>query len=311
MNGITSSYLDELVQCVEVWTAQCVALAITGGRPDDSDNQPYEFEWQKHPIRSVADFERHVDEVGFVVRGIAAIHGSAFSTFALDVDRDEGRADFDWLTEHGYVTDADLIIDSPGGVHIVYRHDVRLGEGTVQHPVGKPAQVILDGFTGPRGDGSLHVTLRGRGGANVTKVPPTVRPATGERYISRSGWEWNPQALPDWFRLPQRPAPEVRRLVEVPRLGSKTRYAEAALTDELGILVGTVKGGRNDQLNVSALKLGSLCAVGVLDVERVLMALYEASVSNGHVADKGDAATWATIKSGMAAGMRTPRQVTA
>jgi hypothetical protein len=137
VDSITTPYLDELVRGVEAWAAQGVSLAITGGRPDDSDNQPYEKEWQKHPIRSVADFERHVDEVGFDVRGIAAIHGAAFGTFSLDMDRDEGRADFDWLMANGYVTDTDLVIDSPGGHHIVYQHDQRLAEGHVRHPDGR------------------------------------------------------------------------------------------------------------------------------------------------------------------------------
>ncbi len=65
--------------------------------------------------------------------------------------------------------------------------------------------------------------------------------------------------------------------------------------------------GRNNQLNISALSLGTLVGNGSLGAEIVQRDLFLAATANGHVAKHGIAQTQATIESGLNAGAKKPR----
>jgi putative DNA primase/helicase len=85
-------------------------------------------------------------------------------------------------------------------------------------------------------------------------------------------------------------------------------YAEAALDGEIKILLGTTKG-RNDALNVAAVRLGGLVGAGVLSESMVSSALEQAAHGNGYVQKDGLGSARATIQSGLEAGRHSPRDL--
>jgi hypothetical protein len=66
--------------------------------------------------------------------------------------------------------------------------------------------------------------------------------------------------------------------------------------------------GRNNALNHAAWTLGHWVAAGALDQREVEDALYGAAERNGLVSDPKDGPrkTWATIRSGLSAGLQRP-----
>src|SRR4029079_11422398 len=82
-------------------------------------------------------------------------------------------------------------------------------------------------------------------------------------------------------------------------------YAGAELAQEIGAVASAEEGKRNDQLNRSAFSLGQLVAAGLLNSERVEGALLAAAIGSG----LGQQEAIATIKSGLDAGSRHPREV--
>ena len=89
--------------------------------------------------------------------------------------------------------------------------------------------------------------------------------------------------------------------------GEYAAYASKALADELAKLARTPAHdpGRNNQLNKSAKALGELVGAGVLDRGIVEAALYGVAMSIG----LGEAETRTTIRSGIEAGIKEPRQL--
>jgi hypothetical protein len=63
---------------------------------------------------------------------------------------------------------------------------------------------------------------------------------------------------------------------------------------------------RNAALNHAAWTLGRWVAAGALEQAEVEDALYAAAERNGLVADDGPRQCWATIRSGLAAGLQQP-----
>jgi hypothetical protein len=64
--------------------------------------------------------------------------------------------------------------------------------------------------------------------------------------------------------------------------------------------------GRNTALNGAAWMLGRWIAAGALEQTEVEEALYGAAGANGLVADDGERQCWATIRSGLGAGLQEP-----
>ena len=86
-----------------------------------------------------------------------------------------------------------------------------------------------------------------------------------------------------------------------------TAYCQAALRSELERLGATAKGERNDQLNRAAFSLGQLVPSGGLDQGSVEAALAQAARQVG----LGEREALATIQSGLAAGAKAPRSISA
>jgi hypothetical protein len=65
-------------------------------------------------------------------------------------------------------------------------------------------------------------------------------------------------------------------------------------------------GTRNSGLNVAAWTLGHWIAAGALEQSEVEDGLFDAAARNGLVAEDGERQIWATIRSGLSAGLQTP-----
>jgi RecA-family ATPase len=85
------------------------------------------------------------------------------------------------------------------------------------------------------------------------------------------------------------------------------KYALAALQGCADELAGmSPDSGRNDKLNAFAFRLGTMCARQLIERDEVKGRLFAAAVACRLVADDGDAATRATLESGLSNGERTP-----
>ena len=149
------------------------------------------------------------------------------------------------------------------------------------------------------------IDVRGRGGLVV--AAGAVR--DGKPYELADDRE--PVPLPGWLAdlTVRRERPHAANSLIVTGNVTVTRdsYAAAALRSEVAILLATVRGHRNDQLNRSAFALGTLIGAGALTEAEVTAALLTAAQSIGLVADDGIAQTERTIASGLAAGTAQPR----
>lgn len=167
-------------------------------------------------------------------------------------------------------------------------------------PTGRGNTVNLAGLPG--------VDWRGVGGYVV--VPPSTKP-------DGTAWEWlRPSGLDLGPDTPIRPAPawvlalfDRREAPATAPVGSvrhegRTGYGAAALERECGRLAVAVEGERNDQLNRSAHSLGKLVASRDLDAEEAGCHLLRVAIRIG----LGEPEAIATIKSGLAAGVRSPRR---
>lgn len=88
-------------------------------------------------------------------------------------------------------------------------------------------------------------------------------------------------------------------------VSNRSAYARKALDNELAMVQAATPGERNTQLNRSAYNLGQLVAAGVLEQQQVSSDLAEAAEASG--LGRGEAE--ATIRSGLAAGLRSPRSL--
>lgn len=87
------------------------------------------------------------------------------------------------------------------------------------------------------------------------------------------------------------------------------KYAQQALERESELLASLSKGSRNNQLNVSAMKLAQLVASGYLDQEDVDRALEDACYTNGYIQEKGIKKFRASLRSGTEFGLSEPRDL--
>jgi hypothetical protein len=134
--------------------------------------------------------------------------------------------------------------------------------------------------------------------------PPGVQPDAR----CHEGRLLDPAALPEL--PPDLTEPAARRLLTVGVLREPTererRRGEAFMAKVIAELATTPAGGRNATLNKAAWKLGQWVAAGALGQGAVEDALYGAAERNGLVAEDGQRQTWATIRSGLSAGLQQP-----
>jgi len=117
-----------------------------------------------------------------------------------------------------------------------------------------------------------------------------ITPATNSADSQEPVDEW--QAL-----VAQLDAPEIN--------GDGSRWAAAALDGEIENVQTAVEGTRNHTLNKAAYSLGQIVAMGYLDESTVTDSLTQAAVQCGLSTFESQA----TIRSGLSAGLRSPREV--
>jgi hypothetical protein len=93
------------------------------------------------------------------------------------------------------------------------------------------------------------------------------------------------------------------------RSGNGRGYGGTALDTETARVAGAPRGQRNHTLNCAAFSLGQLVAGGILDEGEVRRSLFDAATACGLVQEDGNDAVWATISSGLYAGLKQPRQI--
>jgi hypothetical protein len=124
----------------------------------------------------------------------------------------------------------------------------------------------------------------------------------------------HPGELLDVAMLPELPpeqrSAELRRSPSVSTLRQARavdrRRGEAYMASVIASLETAAPGGRNDALNRVAWTLGRWNAAGALEQTDVEDELYAAAILNGLVADDGERQCWATIRSGLSAGLQEP-----
>ncbi len=214
--------------------------------------------------------------------GIAT--GAASGFIALDVDAERGGLET-WARlegEHGLLPTTLTAMTGGGGRHLLFAH---------------PSRRVSNQTNIARG-----LDVRGDGGYIV--VSPSVHP-NGKLY------RWmDDQApiieMPAWLLAMVSPPPKTALASKSSSEQKESNaYIEAALRGELTKLERTVKGDRNSQLNKSAFALGQFIGAGLLDRGRVEAELTRVALAIG----LGEREIQSSIRSGIEAGMREPREV--
>jgi hypothetical protein len=243
------------------------------------------------PVQTAALFAeaQHADAVG-----IATGEG----VFVIDLDRNHADG------ADGVAAFADLVARHGAGETLALGPRVQTPAGGVHLYFASPPGRRVRNRTAL----APGVDVRGEGG--VAMVPPSARDGVAYRW-TRAPWECAPPQAPAWLldmvapiEAPRVPAASVR-----PYRGGASVYARVALDRELAAVASAAPGTRNDALNRAAFAMGSLCAAGALPADFVANALLEAAEHNGLIAEDGEAATRATIASGLRAGRAKPRQL--
>jgi hypothetical protein len=136
-------------------------------------------------------------------------------------------------------------------------------------------------------------------------APPSIHPDSKQPYRVLCGapirtFE-NLNVVVKWIR--EKLASKTTSTSAVNRILPTSGYGQAALTTEITRLRTTTNGNRNNQLNLSAFRLGQLVAENILDRSQVENFLLGASLAMG-LTEKESVDT---INSGLSAGIRKPR----
>jgi hypothetical protein len=200
-----------------------------------------------------------------------------------------------------------LDIDGPG---------IELGgelPATLEASTGRGRHLYFADRNGlPSSAGRIAPGVDARGVGGYVVAPPSLHPS-GARYAWRN--DLPPASVPDWLvqlahRRPstsERASAGIRPPTASPAPAESGAYAKAALANEVGELARAPKGQRNARLNRAAFVLHQLVAADQLAPHEVLTGLWWAADVCGLVRDDGKKAVHATIQSGAAAGLATPR----
>ncbi|WP_213453108.1 bifunctional DNA primase/polymerase [Rhizomonospora bruguierae] len=211
----------------------------------------------------------------------------------LDVPKDDtnGPTGLDTLTDlagrHGAGIEPTYTVSTGrGGTHLYY-----------QHPATGPDLRNTAGTLGPMVDTRAH-------GGYVVAAGSTV---AGRPYVV--DLDTDPAPLPRWLAGPLTPAPlppQQRVVVDLPANRSGA-YVRAAIDREVARVVTAASGERNRTLYIAAVALGQLVAGGALTEDDAQALLEQAGVDAGLRTTEA----FRTVRSGLAAGARRPRQVAA
>ena len=183
------------------------------------------------------------------------------------------------------------------------------------------AIMAMDGPAAVTGGGGLHCYVQPTGMGNRAKFLPGVDFRGQGGYVilppalhdSGQQYEWVdgltpgtpiPPA-PDWLlKALMPPSPTSTRATSA-LLRPKDGYTRAAVQGELDSILRAPEGCRNDTLNTAALKVGSLVGAGLLNETTATTMLVQAGLAIG----LGEREVESTVRSGLRAGMASPRVV--
>lgn len=152
-----------------------------------------------------------------------------------------------------------------------------------------------------------HVDYRGLGGYVIGA--PSTRPDGDYWWSEEYGIDAPMHEAPAWllacWDAKKHPAPVPAKSGRPTTGHTGASYGIAALDGELGRLAQAPEGARNDALNRGAFSLGQLIASGHLDARTVANELLTVALRIGLTETEAAA----TIKSGFASGMSSPRAV--
>ncbi len=216
--------------------------------------------------------------------------GGEFS--AIDIDVKNGTNGFTTLAaleaEHGKLPATPRQHTPSGGLHLLFR--------------------LPEGVAIPNSAGKLGPGLDTRGNGGYIIAAPSLG-ADGKAY------QWDPAAklggieiatVPQWpidaLTKPKRQKPHRNGAASDP---PHEAYIRAAVQSELGKLAMARQGERNHALNAAAFNLGQLVGAKVLDESWLRAELERIGLQIGlDVVEVGP-----TIESGVAAGMKSPREI--
>ena len=247
---------------------------------------PWPLQWEKLSTREVSTVELWWKRWPDANIGIATGKGSG--VVVIDVDGAVGAASLAALEEKHGPIGATWRVKTARGEHIY-----------VAHPGG---DMRVANSAGNRGGVAPGIDIRGDGGFVV--APPSMH-ASGVRYQWLTAPESSPlAAMPAWVVGPRAAQQPSAAGDDTARdYARSSGWARKALEGEIAKVVAATEGGRNDQLNHSAFRLGQLVAGGVLDVSVVRSELMRAGIAVGLSGDE----IRKTIESGLRGGLRDPR----
>ncbi|MEM7695293.1 MAG: bifunctional DNA primase/polymerase [Pseudomonadota bacterium] len=151
-----------------------------------------------------------------------------------------------------------------------------------------------------------------RGAKGMVLAPPSVKPGKGEYQWVQSPFATDVAVAPDWLlKLVQAPKAKAEPPAPPPikRADNGTReyaYGRKMLDGIVDELHGAMNGGRNDLLNIVALRMGRAIAAGWIDEGEVRSTLENACVTIGLWKEDGPKQCRDTITSGIKKGMKNP-----
>jgi hypothetical protein len=208
--------------------------------------------------------------------------GAVSGLVVLDVDGDAGLGSLrSLLRAHGKL-DAAWVRTGSGGWH-----------GYLPHP----------GEHLGNSQGLLGTGLDVRGDGGYVVAPPSLH-GSGGRYHWPEPRPLELPPMPPWLLALLRPPVHPGRVQGQRQRHGLDRYLAAALDGEAREVASAPHGQRNGRLNLAAYRLGRLLGnrPAVHVVEEVLLVA-------ARTAGLGDHEALATIRSGLAAGLRNPRRV--
>lgn len=252
--------------------------------------------------------------------------GRAIGAFVVDVDAGEDKETGEIFEAAALQMNLDSAIGGQlpptrfattprGGVHLYFRMPVEDPIGNRTNLLGKGSRIDIRGDGGyviappsVRKDGVAYAW----GSDDLVATPP---PALIDLILRRGSFdEHNAGGIGARAAAAVKP-PAGRDAKDRPEASlaagddAVRKYGLAGLDAELQALRGAREGGRNDALNIAALKLAQLVAAGALHEGFVRAALEEAAASIGLVKDDGLRAVRATIESGFRKGRSQPRDL--
>lgn len=271
---------------------RCACRDPECGSPDPSDPGRLLGSPAKHPLGDLVPNgkDQATTDQGAIARwwathpsaNIGLRTGTVSGLLVLDVDGVVGQESLRALvTRHGRFRAA-WVRTGGGGWHAYFAH-----------PGGEL----------PNSAGRLGPKLDTRGDGGYVAAPPSLH-ASGRPY----GWRSEPPAqlppAPGWMlELLAPPPPEPPRPVRLE--SGLSAYVVAAVEGEAREVAQGPAGQRNNRLNLAAYRLGQLVGAGLVSEGSVTAVLLAAAAAAGLAEHEARA----TVRSGLAAGGRHPRDV--